>query len=219
MIDAREGAGMMAATGPGSDLLLVLEQSRDRGFLGPGPVERHVAQARSFGAAVGEGFAGRGVDLGSGGGVPGLVVAGLLPTASWLLVDASLQRVRFLEEAVRHLGLASRIEVRHVRAEDLGRDPDWRGSCDAVVARSFGPPAVVAECAAPLLRVGGGLVVSEPPEGDRDRWPEADLARLGLVVRTVGPRSGYQMAEMELERPCPDRFPRRVGVPARAPLF
>jgi 16S rRNA (guanine527-N7)-methyltransferase len=210
---------MMAETSPGSDLLLVLERSRNRGFLGPGPVEFHVAQARSFGVAVGGAFRGRAVDLGSGGGVPGLVLAGLLPTASWLLLDASLQRVRFLEGAVRQLGLTSRVEVRHGRAEDLGRDPDWRGTCDAVVARSFGPPAVVAECAAPLLRVGGGLVVSEPPEPDGERWPSVGLSELGLVVRLVGPRSGYRMAEMQLEVSCPDRFPRRAGVPARAPLF
>ena len=210
---------MMAVTGPGSDLLLVLEQSRDRGFLGPGPVERHVDQARSFGAVVGQGFAGRAVDLGSGGGVPGLVLAGLLPGASWLLLDASLQRVRFLEGAVRQLGLGARVEVRHGRAEDLGREAEWRGTSDVVVARSFGPPSVVAECAAPLLRVGGRLVVSEPPDGRGERWPAEGVTQLGLAVRAVAPWAGYGMAELEQAAPCPARFPRRVGVPTRAPLF
>ena len=48
-----------------------------------------------------------------------------------------------------------------------------------MTARSFGPPAATAECAAPLLAVGGLLVVSEPPDGP-DRWPADALAALGL---------------------------------------
>jgi 16S rRNA (guanine527-N7)-methyltransferase len=209
----------MSDPGPDPDLLLVLEQSRDRGFLGPGPVVDHVEQAQAFVAALGAGFDGLAVDLGSGGGVPGLILARGLPGSTWLLVDASLRRVRFLESAVRRLDLGHRVEVRHARGEDVGREQRWRARVDAVVARSFGPPAVVAECAAPLLRVGGMLAVSEPPRAEGVRWPAAAVRELGLARRGAGDRAGYQLAVLELMDLCPERFPRRVGVPERSPLF
>jgi 16S rRNA (guanine527-N7)-methyltransferase len=105
-----------------------------------------------------------------------------------------------------------------------------RGEFDAVVARSFGPPAVTAECAAPFLVVGGRLVVSEPPGDDRDdegigasaptppRWPAKGLARVGLVGEAAWTEP-FHYRSFVLERPCPDEFPRRDGVPAKRPLF
>ena len=204
---------------PGLDLLLVLERGRDRGLLGPGPIDVHRRQAGAFAAVVGDGFDGQGLDLGSGGGVPGLLLATRLTQARWCLVDASLRRVRFLQDAVRELRLAERVTVVHERAEVLGRDEAWRSAVDLVVARGFGPPAVVAECAAPLLRVGGRLVVSEPPEADDLRWPEDGLEPIGMGVLSVGERESFRLAELVQHRSCPARFPRRVGVPERSPLF
>jgi 16S rRNA (guanine527-N7)-methyltransferase len=103
------------------------------------------------------------------------------------------------------------------RAEDVGRRADHRGSYQVVVARSFARPAVVAECAAPLLAVGGRLVVSEPPERG-DRWPEEGLSVLGLhlvATTSVGPR----LVTLHQKDRCPERFPRRVGVPGKRPLW
>jgi 16S rRNA (guanine527-N7)-methyltransferase len=93
------------------------------------------------------------------------------------------------------------------------------------VSRSFGPPAVVAECAAPFLEVGGRLVVSEPP-GPLDRWDHAEeLAELGLAVPPADPsdpsdphgRGSYRTL-IQISA-CPPRYPRRVGIPAKRPLF
>jgi 16S rRNA (guanine527-N7)-methyltransferase len=128
-------------------------------------------------------------------------------------VDAAERRCRFLEEAVAELELGARVRVVQGRAEVLGRDPSLRGTCDLVTARSFGPPAVTAECAAPFLAVGGVLLVSEPPAA-APRWPD-ELATLGLVA---GPRVGG-IQVLTQATPCPERFPRRTGVPAKRPLF
>jgi 16S rRNA (guanine527-N7)-methyltransferase len=126
-------------------------------------------------------------------------------------VEANGRRTRFLGDALERLGLGARVEVWEGRAEALGRDAGRRHRRDLVTARSFGPPSVTAECAAPFLAVGGRLVVSEPPE---DRvWPPGPLAELGL--RPLG-RSGPVMV-LEQAEPCPDRFPRRR--PAGHPLF
>lgn len=191
-----------------------LERSRALGFLGPGPVEEHVHHAGGFLAAL-EGVTGQVIDLGSGGGVPGLVVGLARPDLTLVLIDAMAKRCTFLAEAATVLGLA-RTTVVVGRAEALGRGP-LRNSAAAVLARSFGPPAVTAECAAPFLRVGGRLVVSEPPDAI-DRWPEDGLALLGLGL---GERSVTTPIIQQLiqTRRCPVAYPRRDGRPAKRPLF
>ena len=152
------------------ELTDLLEEARQRGFLGPGPVEPHLDHARAFAVAAGAPPA-RAADLGAGGGLPGLVLAAeFWPDAKWVFVDAQQKRTEFLREAVEDLGLDDRVHVLTERAELVGQDLDHRGTYDLVVSRSFGPPAVTIECAAPLLRVGGAFVVSEPPlAGGRDR--------------------------------------------------
>ena len=92
------------------------------------------------------------VDLGSGGGLPGLVVAGGWPDATLVLLEANGRRAAFLRRAVERLGLGDRVTVLEERAEVCGRREGLRAGFDGVLARSFGRPAVVAECAAPLLR-------------------------------------------------------------------
>lgn len=204
-------------------LVAVLERSRAAGHLGPAPVADHISHSLAFAAAVATVAApDRAVDLGAGGGIPGLVLAQLVwPATAWALVEARRLRAEFLRAAAAELGLERRVVVDDRRAEILGHDPMFRASFDLVTARSFGPPAVAAECAAPLLRVGGKLVVSEPPadrEGGEDRWPRAGLALLGLrLAATVqGPPALVVLVQ---EEPCAGRFPRRPGKPAKAPLF
>lgn len=162
--------------------------------------------------------AARAADLGAGGGVPGLVLAvdGLAET--WMLVDSMQRRTEMLDEAVATLGLTATVTVRRQRAEDLGRSADARSQFDLVVARGFGPPAMTAECAAPLLRPGGYLIVSEPPDPDDARWPADGLAELGLEpVGIAG--GGPHFAVLRQVSAADARYPRRSGVPRKRPLF
>jgi 16S rRNA (guanine527-N7)-methyltransferase len=197
------------------ELLAQLVRARTLGFLGPGPVEAHIDHAAAFLVALAD-TTGTVVDLGSGGGVPGLVLAVARPDLRLVLVEARARRCRFLEEAIEDLGVDA--EVVEGRAEELGHSPR-RGGADAVVARGFGVPAATAECGSPLLRVGGRLAVSEPPPPiDPGRWPAAELASLGLVVaERVEAPTGVQV--LEQRSPCPGTYPRRNGLPAKRPLF
>lgn len=201
-----------------------LDRAQQLGFLGDGPVETQIAHALGYAAAHAqltgaeegpESF----LDLGSGGGLPGLVLAAHWPGTRVVLLDSNLRRTEMLSEAVASCGWASRVQVVRARAEVASRDPRWRGTQKLVVARSFGPPAVTAECSAALLEVGGHLIVSEPPEpGGSDRWPPAGLALVGSApALSVDQPFRYQvLRQVEL---CPQRFPRREGVPAKRPLF
>lgn len=251
------GTGSSGIDGPASTpgLVEVLEEARSHGFLGPGPVDVHVAHALGYAHAVGAAGLGEWwdrlerplhlLDLGSGGGVPGLVLARHWSRARVTLLDSSSRRTEFLRWAVARIGLSERVRVVTGRAEEVGRDRSERGHYEVVVARSFARPGVTAECAAPFLKVGGLLVVSEPPAGvsllqppERagvekvevgnagsghagprpGRWPERELDELGLVgIGRTAVDFGFQV--LRQERACPDRFPRRVGVPSKRPLF
>lgn len=201
---------------PVDPLLDVLERARTLGVLGPGPVQDHIDHAERFVGALADQPAGaRVLDLGSGGGLPGLVIAIRRPDLRVVLLDAMARRVALLVEAIERLDLQDRVTAVHARAEAAGRDPALRGTFAAVTARSFGPPATVAECAAPLLAVGGRLLVSEPP-GQPERWPAPQLEPLGLAPGS-SVVAGLQV--LEQQRLCPDRFPRRDGIPAKRPLF
>ena len=200
-----------------TSLVAVLDEARDLGFLGPGPVEEHLQHARAYRPALLGAPAGVAYDLGSGGGVPGLVLALEAPDRQWVLVDAMAKRTAFLERAVEALGLAN-VAIRTIRAEELGREDEVREAGAIVVARGFGSPPVLAECAAPLLAVGGLLVVSEPPGGDPARWPAEGLAEVGLesLDAVVGPPALFRAVKVAS---CGDRYPRRIGVPAKRPLW
>ena len=206
---------------PGMTVDAILERSRRLGFLGSGSVRVHVEHALGFTRGIVAPPA-RLLDLGSGGGVPGLVLALHWTETVTVLLDASERRCAFLTEAVASLGCRDRVTVVRSRAEQAGRRDDLRGHFDAVVARGFGPPAVTAECGAPFLAVGGHLVVSEPPGSghtvDEGRWPQAGLALVGLRADRAWERP-YHYRSFVQERACPPAYPRRDGVPGRRPLF
>lgn len=201
-----------------SALQVVLAESRRQGWLGPGDVEVHVRHAEAMARAVGQPPE-RFLDLGSGGGVPGLVLALIWPQAHGLLLDAGARRVAFLEDACRELALGPRVATVQSRAEEAARRPELGGSFDLVVARGFGKPAVTAECAVGFLRTGGRLIVSEPPALDAGRWPEEPLARLGYSPASLIRADGASFATLELTRTPGPEWPRRTGVPAKRPLW
>ena len=216
--------GLLEA-GDRARLASVLEESRRLGFLGPGPIgeqiERSLALAPVLEAAIAVRMGGddavRAMDLGSGGGLPGLVLAVATPAWEWTLLDGSVKRTDALTSWVQSLGLADRVRVIAARAEDAGRT-GLRGQFGVVVARGFAAAAPTAECGAPFLGPGGALVVTEPPGGAPSRWPDGGLRQLGLERgdAVVAPVAAQVLRAVVT---CPDRFPRRTGVPVKRPLW
>jgi 16S rRNA (guanine527-N7)-methyltransferase len=203
-------------------LVAVLLRARELGFLGPGDPHAHRRHALGFADAY-EALTGGPpaacCDLGAGGGVPGLVLAERWPHTPIVLVEASARRCGFLRGAIDTLGIGAWVRVSEGRVEELARTDELEGRFELVTARSFAPPATTAECAARLLAPSGVLLVAEPPVGGvTARWPEAGLATLGLgpaVEVGVDPH----LVAVRREGSCPDRYPRRTGVPGKRPLF
>lgn len=158
-------------------LVAVLTEAQRLGMLGDRPVPEVVEHAQAFVDAL-EGVDGRVVDLGSGGGVPGLVIAAARVDLEVVLVDRRERRADFLRRAVSRLGYGDRVVVRCVDAVRMGgAEP---ASFDAVVARGFGPPETTLRVAVPLVRGRGPVVISEPPGEEPDRWSASLLQELGV---------------------------------------
>lgn len=164
------------------------------------------------------------VDVGSGGGLPGVPMLIADPSLAVTLVESHERRAQFLELVVAELGFKTARVVR-ARAEEAGRDPALRGSFDLAVARAVAPLPVLVEYTLPLLRSGGALAT---PKGSRARGElaeaEAAIEALGGVAETPQPLSLPPGAHPQLvlivrrSGELDDRYPRRPGVPSRRPI-
>jgi len=165
----------------------------------------------------------RAVDLGSGGGVPGLVLALARPSIASTLVDSVGKKADALRRFVTGLALPT-VTVIAERAEVLGHDPALRESFDLVTARACATLPVLAEYALPLLRTGGGLVAWK---GAIAATELADGAAAAGVLGGDGPSvhpSGFEalgdhrFVSIAKVSPTPERVPRRPGQPTKLPL-
>ena len=196
---------------PDDELLTVLERARTVGFLGPGPLRVHLEHARCYGSLIPHDARSL-IDLGSGGGLPGLPLLVDRPSMTCVLLDAAAKRTAFLVWATIELGLDDRVEVVTERAEIAAHRPKWRERFDVVVGRGFGPPSVTLECAAGFVCQNGRVLISEPPE--RRRWNNTVLESIGL--RHVVTEEG--VARFDRTGPLPGSIPRATNKLRRDPL-
>ncbi len=182
--------------------------------------ERHVLDSLTLVPTLGELAAGAEiVDVGSGGGAPGLVLGSVCPGNRFTLVEATGKKARFLEETARAMGLAN-VRVIADRAENLGRDHrEHREKYDAALARAVGRIAVVAELVIPLLKVGGLALLTKGRQAEEEiaEAKEALFLLHAAVAGVVETPTGRVVA-IEKRRQTPRIYPRRPGEPARSPL-
>lgn len=164
------------------------------------------------------------IDIGTGGGFPGLPLKIARPEIRLTLLDSVRKKTEFLEHLVRALGLCD-VTVLTARAEELGQQPQYRERYDAAVSRALAELPVLLELCLPFVRVGGRLVA--PRRGDLlAQQAEAERAarELGGVFRApipvdLGPGyTGYGLVVVDKAAPTPPRYPRRPGIPAKRPL-
>jgi len=162
------------------------------------------------------------VDVGSGGGLPGLPLRIARPDLELTLLEANHRKAAFLVQAAARLGLDG-VEVLAERAEDAGRDPRHRETFDVAVARALAPMPVLAELCLPLVRVGGRLLAMKTDAAAEAAAAEPAIRRLGGELVEVGAaaseaRSLGEVVVVAKVAPTPAEFPRRPGVPGRRPL-
>jgi 16S rRNA (guanine527-N7)-methyltransferase len=163
------------------------------------------------------------IDLGSGGGYPGLPIAALLPAARALLLEPIRKKTAFLSTAVAAVGLQDTVEAAPVRAEALAADRRHRGRWPAVTARAVAGLGELIELAFPLLAPGGVLVAWK--RGDLEtEWAggERALAALGggtleRLPVTVPGLEGHHLIVATARGAAPAGYPREPGVRRRRP--
>jgi 16S rRNA (guanine527-N7)-methyltransferase len=161
-----------------SSLLAALAVIQTRGAIGAGSLIDAVAHADRFVAQI-PADARTLVDLGSGGGLPGLVIGWHRPDLEVTLVERRFTRADLLRRAVSSLSLGAAVTVVATDVAMLCVSAPL--SFDVVTARSFASPAFTAECAAVLLRPGGLALISEPPLDRTAMW-QAALASLPVLL-------------------------------------
>ena len=178
------------------------------------------------------------LDLGSGGGYPGLPLALTLPATRAALVDSIAKKASFLEAAAEVAGAdidgAVELLALNERAEDLADEPEHREGWDMVVARAVGTVAECSELGLPLARRNGHLVIWKRASDGPARAAlnvEIDSARR-LIQAVGGARTrvvelpaaesvglaGSCLVVIRKIRPTPDRYPRSVGERRRGAL-
>ena len=164
------------------------------------------------------------IDVGSGGGLPGVPLAVVRPDLHITLLDATAKKARFLEQCLHDLPLAG-VSVVTGRAESVGRDPAHRERYDVAVCRAIGPMRELLEYTLPLVRVGGRLLAMKGPRAEQELEVSADaLATLGAgdlhVFDAYPPEFDFNTVVVRVakDRPTPKTYPRSPGTPRQQPL-
>ncbi|MEL6552155.1 MAG: 16S rRNA (guanine(527)-N(7))-methyltransferase RsmG [Cyanobacteria bacterium J06621_11] len=167
------------------------------------------------------------IDIGTGGGFPGVPAAIALSTPSapvdLTLVDSTRKKIQFLQTLCQTLNLPANCLA--IRAEALGQDPTHREQYDLALIRAVGKTATCAEYVLPFLKVGGQAVIY------RGQWSTDDTEAIIPVIDLLGGeltdlqnwRTPITQGERHClfiykEQPTPDDLPRAVGVPGKTPL-
>ena len=184
-------------------------------------VETHIADALTGLEVEQLRAAGTIADLGAGAGIPGLVLAAVLPRTRVVLVESIGKKAAFIDRAAAAMGLDN-ADVVTARAEAWAQGV---GNCDAVTARALAPLPILVEYAAPLLRLGGALVAwkGAPEIAERDDGEHAArvLGMSAAIRHDVAPRPGADNRSLYIYvklRDTPQGYPRRAGIARKRPL-
>jgi 16S rRNA (guanine527-N7)-methyltransferase len=161
------------------------------------------------------------LDLGTGGGYPGLPLAVALPARRAALIDPVGKKTAFVAAAIDAIGLADRVTAVTARAEALAADRAHRERWSAVVARAVADLADLAEVGLPLVRVGGCLVAwkRDPLDAELEAAGPTIAAlgggRVTVLPAIVPGRDDGRLVIIAKARSSPARFPRDPAVRAR----
>ncbi len=166
------------------------------------------------------------IDVGTGAGFPGIPIRILYPQLSVTLLDSLGKRISFLARVVDNLGLKEEtadIELIHGRAEDFGRNPDYRGRYDLCLSRAVANLSVLSEYCTPFLKIGGRFISYKSGEIEEElEAAKPALKKLGCKTKAVEKffldGAGRSLIFIERMETLSGKYPRKAGVPAKQPL-
>ncbi|SDB34896.1 16S rRNA (guanine(527)-N(7))-methyltransferase RsmG [Eubacterium oxidoreducens] len=164
------------------------------------------------------------IDIGTGAGFPGIPLKIIYPELSVTLADSLNKRIRFLEEVIQLLSLEN-IRTIHSRAEDLGKNCDFREKFDLCVSRAVANLSTLSELAIPLVKVGGNFISYKSGEIDQElKDAEFAVGELSGRIKDVlyfqlpGDEISRSFVMIEKVRKTKKKYPRKAGTPSKNPL-
>ena len=162
------------------------------------------------------------LDLGTGGGFPGLPLAIACPEKSFVLMDSVGKKLKVVADAAERLGLMN-VQVIHARAEDLAQKPEYRERFDLVVSRAVANMSTLSEYCLPFVKKGGWFIAYKTVGAEEEINAAAKAVKLlgGSAVRMEGngnESDGHVFAAVQKISATPSKYPRKAGLPAKQPL-
>ncbi len=164
------------------------------------------------------------IDVGSGGGFPGLPVKIVLPDIRLVLLEATGKKAAFLHHITKKLGLED-IEIVTGRAEVVAHQPQYRQRFDIVLSRAVAPLATLAELCLPLCAIGGSFIAQKKGAADLELSQAAEaISILGGSPPEIKMVNLEELADrrylvvIKKIAPTSAKYPRRPGMPAKRPL-
>lgn len=164
------------------------------------------------------------IDIGTGGGFPGVPMKIVEPTLQITLLDSLQKRISFLDAVIGKLGLSG-IRAFHARAEEVARKEKYRDSFDVCVSRAVAPLSTLLEYCLPYVKVGGIFIAMKGPGAQEEIDSAARaLQALGGRIKEIDSftmtEEAYQRNLIIVEKisPTPKKYPRGQGKPRKDPL-
>ena len=157
------------------------------------------------------------IDIGSGAGLPGIPVA-LVTGVETVLIEATAKKAKFLTETIEALRLD--VRVVNARAEEAGRDPQWREQFQSATIRAVGSAPAALELAAPFLAVDGLAILQRGPAspGEAEALSEAAAELACAVESEIQLEADKRLILVRKTGRTPGRYPRSVGLAQKRPL-
>lgn len=163
-------------------------------------------------------------DIGTGAGFPGIPLKIINDSYNITLVDSLNKRIKFLEEIITKLQL-NKTKTIHARAEEIGKNKEYREKYDVVTSRAVADLSVLVEYMLPLVRVGGYCICMKGPDC------EEEINKSKKAIKILGGKiekqEQFELPKTNIKRTIvlikkinttPSKYPRKAGTPAKSPI-
>lgn len=168
--------------------------------------------------------AGTVIDVGTGGGFPGVPLAICFPDKKFILIDSLNKRIKIINEICERLGIDN-VKAIHGRAEELARKKEMRDAYDLCVSRAVANMSTLCEYCLPFVKVGGSFIAYKGP----DFGQELDVARKAINLlsssllrvespQIVGVPFSHKLIYIKKVKPTTSKYPRKAGTPSKEPI-